>query len=110
MDRKIGVALTKAERSLIRRRRCLSCVRVIKRIIKTQSLITRKQFLGSETMTFQVSNIGKVFSGNFYQLNVCWVNPMSSCLVINGKLMFCSTKENQDTPGILVILDMRHDL
>ena len=52
---KIGVALTKAERSLIRRRRCVSCVRVIKRIIKTQSLITRVQFVGSETITFKVS-------------------------------------------------------
>ena len=85
-------------------------MRVIKRIIKTQSLITRKQFLGSETMTFQISNIGKVFSGNFYQLNVCLINPMSSCLVITGKLMFCSTKQNQDTPGILVILVMQQDL
>ena len=55
VQRKIGVALTKAERSLIRRRRCVSCVRVIKRIIKTQSLITRVQFVGSETITFKVS-------------------------------------------------------
>ena len=79
-DRKIGVALTKAERSLIRRRRCVSCVRVIKRIIKTQSLITRKQFLGSETMTFQVSNIGKVFSG--ISINSIYVRSIQCHLVL----------------------------
>ena len=71
VQRQIGVALAKAERSLITSRRCVSVVRVRESEIKTQSLITRVQFVGSETMTFQVSNIGKVFSGNFHQLNVC---------------------------------------
>ena len=87
VQRQIGVALAKAERSLITSRRCVSVVCVTESEIKTQSLITRVQFWGSATITFEVLNVGEVFSVFFfYQVNIWHLNPMSSCLVINGQL------------------------
>ena len=51
-------------------------MRVTESEIKTQSLITKVQFVGSATITLKVLNIGKVFS--VYFLSTKYMTPQSN--------------------------------